>query len=242
MIIEERKRFPLRSAYAFAAAHGLSAQAAEIRDMEIEWDRSYTSTVRRGRLIRLFEQHGLMPQFVEEQWPIGATTAGDSARRTALRVAQEYDDYLSGGTKEDEEHLPSEIESFEFALEAHLRDFLARNLSQIESGLTLFDADGRTGIEYAVDGGRIDILAIDREGHPVVIELKLAQGRNKALGQLLYYMGWVDQNLGRGTCRGIVIASDISSELAVAVSRVPGVTLYRYKMNFSLERTGGHSA
>jgi endonuclease len=55
------------------------------------------------------------------------------------------------------------------------------------------------------------------------------------LGQLLYYMGWIDRHLGQGPCRGIVIASEISEELAIAVSRAPGVALYRYKMNFSLE-------
>ena len=245
MNIEENRVFPLRSAYTFATAQGLDAQAVEIREMEIEWDRNYTSTVRRGRFIRLFENHSVMPKFIAQFWPIGNTAKGEASKRAALRVAQEYDDFLSGGTDsetEEEENALVEMKSFEFALEAHLRDFLARNLSQIEPGLRLFEAEGRTGIEYPVDGGRIDLLALDRDGHPVVIELKLAQGRNKALGQLLYYMGWVDQHLNCGPCRGVVIASDISTELTVAVSRVPGVALYRYKMNFSLEQSGGRAA
>lgn len=237
--MEDKKRFPLREAYIFANAHGLGAEAAQVRDMEIEWDRSYTSTVRRGRLIRLFEERGLMPQFVAEHWPDGGKAGGDSLRRAALRVSREYDEFLAGNSGPEEEDAPTsaEQESFEFALEAHLRDFLACNLEQIEPGLSLFQAQGRTGMEYPVDGGRIDILAVDREKRYVVIELKLTQGRNKALGQLLYYMGWVDQKLGRGErCRGVVIASEISPELAVAVSRAPGVALYRYRMNFVLER------
>lgn len=185
----------------------------------------------------------MLAKFVSDYWPYGGTAGGEAAKRNSLRVAQMYDDFLSGSVEPDveDERDRAEVESFEFALEAHLRDFLARNLEKIEPGLRLFELDGRTGIEYPLDGGRIDILAIDRGGHPVVVELKVAQGRNKALGQLLYYMGWVDQNLGRGSCRGVVIASEISTELAVAVSRVPGVTLYRYKMNFSLERTGGNT-
>ena len=96
-------------------------------------------------------------------------------------------------------------------------------------------------MEFPVDGGRIDILAVDRDGKYVAIELKLAQGRNRALGQLLYYMGWIDRNLGREPCRGIVIAGEISEELTIAVSRAPGVGLYRYRMNFSLERAGAQT-
>ena len=121
-------------------------------------------------------------------------------------------------------------------MEAHLRDFLAKNLNHIESGLSLYQANERTGIEFPVDGGRIDILAIDKTGTFVVIELKLSQGRNKALGQLLYYMGWVDKKLGQKPCRGIIIASDISGELEIAASRVSGIELFRYKMNFSVEK------
>jgi hypothetical protein len=55
-------------------------------------------------------------------------------------------------------------------------------------------------------------------------------------------MGRVDSNLGNGPCRGIIIADDIAEELTIAVSRVSGVTLHRYKMNFSVERTGASAA
>jgi len=78
-------------------------------------------------------------------------------------------------------------------------------------------------------------LAVDRNGKYGVIELKLSQGRNKALGQLLYYMGWVDRHLGNGPCRGYIIASDITEELTIAVLRVPGVSLAKYRMSFGIE-------
>ena len=68
-----------------------------------------------------------------------------------------------------------------------------------------------------------------------MIELKLSQGRNKALGQLLYYMGWVDRHLCQGLCRGFIIASEISEELSVAVSRVTGVQLAEYHLSFAIE-------
>ena len=65
---------------------------------------------------------------------------------------------------------------------------------------------------------------------------RLARGRNKALGQLLYYMGWVDKHLGKGACRGIIVAREISDDLVLAAQRVQGVSLYRYKLSVSVER------
>jgi len=235
MEIRERAAFPLREAYPFAEAQGLGVAAAEIHDLEMEWERGYGSTVRRGRMIQLLEQNGLMEKFIAKCWPAGASPSGEARRRRCLRWADEYNRFLLGDDTNDDEPAEEETSSLEFALEAHLRDFLAKNLNQVEPGLKLLEQDGRSGVEFSVDGGRVDILAIDRKGQYVAIELKLTQGRNKALGQLLYYMGWIDRNLGRGPCRGIVIASEISDALEIAVSRAPGVSLFRYKMNFSLE-------
>lgn len=87
-----------------------------------------------------------------------------------------------------------------------------------------------------MDEGRVDILARDKTGRFVVFELKVSRGRNKTLGQILYYMGWVDKHLGKGPCRGIIIAKDISDDLILATRRVQGVSLYRYKLSVSVEQ------
>lgn len=211
--------------------------------MDIEWDRGYTSTVRRSRIIRLFQQRNLLPQFIERYWPFGSTPGGDAQRRRCLRVGEQYDEFLAGRLPDEETDAEAQASaSFEFALEAHLRDFLAKNLGEIEPGLKLYQTDKQSGVEFVIDSGRIDILAVDAAGRFVVIELKLSQGRNRVLGQLLYYMGWIDSHLGKGPCRGIIIASDIAEELAIAVSRVSGVALFRYKMNFSVEPAGASAA
>jgi RecB family endonuclease NucS len=95
--------------------------------------------------------------------------------------------------------------------------------------------EGRAGVEYPIENGYIDILAVDRDKHFVVIELKVGRGRNKTVGQLLYYMGWVDNHLGNGPCRGMIIARDISDDLKLAVQRVPGVSVARYHLTVSVE-------
>ncbi len=55
-----------------------------------------------------------------------------------------------------------------------------KNLNILESGLTLWP---NSSVEYPLEGRRIDILAKDRDGIPVVIELKLSRGHERTLGK-----------------------------------------------------------
>lgn len=229
----------LTAAYAFGTLKGLEKEITDIRNLVIEWDSSYTSSLRRGFVVDLFERKGIYNEFLEKHWPDGLSPAGQANRKRFLRIKQDYEDFLVGRGPESESEkgeLNNSEQAIEFALESHLRDFLAKNLGKIEPGLHLYQFGDRVGIEYAVNGGRIDLLAIDSAGRLVVIELKLSSGRNKALGQLLYYMAWIDKNLQKGSCRGLIIASDISEELILAVSRAPGVSLARYQMTFAIEK------
>jgi hypothetical protein len=240
---EQTQTLSLKAAYAFGVNRGLELEVNEIRNMVIEWDSSYTSSLRRGYIVSLFEKRGIFEDFKTAHWTFGNTPTGETRRRRYLRIKTHYEEFLAGRAPEpagqgDAEGGADSQEALEFALEAHLRDFLARNLERIEAGLRLYSAGDRTGVEFPVDGGRIDLLAVDRADKFVVIELKLSQGRNRTLGQLLYYMGWVDQHLGNGPCRGLIIASEITEELSVAVARVPGVQLARYRMSFAIEPVG----
>jgi hypothetical protein len=201
--------------------------------MEIGWNLSYTSTVRRGYIIDLFEKGGLLEEFKATHWANGNTPGGIRAQDSYLRIKQRYEDFLEGRAPPPDE--ADEEADQQFAAEADLRDLLATNPTCIEAGLRMYDQNGKSGVEFAVDDGRIDLLCVDAQNRFVVIELKLRKGRNKALGQLLYYMGWVDKHLGNGPCRGIIIAKDIPDELVLAIRRVPGVSLYRYKLAVSVE-------
>ncbi len=233
---ESTKHLSLNAAYPFGIERGYSREVNEIRNMEIEWDRSFTSSVRRGFIADLFDRKGILSQFMDLHWPNGRTPEGERLLRRYRKIKAQYDDFLAGrepGHGNDEEE---DAESQEFAAESDLRDFLAKNLEQVEPGLQLFRRGDQTGVEFPVDGGRIDILAVDRDKRFVVLEFKLSQGRSRALGQLLYYMGWVDKKLGNGPCRGIIVAKEIGEELAIAVKRVPGVSLCRYHLAVSIER------
>lgn len=136
--------------------------------------------------------------------------------------------------EEDEE----QIESKEFAFEKDLRNYLSKNLNEIESGLKLYEEDEITGIEFPVGGRFIDILAVDKNNDFAIIELKVSKGYDRAIGQLLRYIGWVEENLAESnqSVRGIIVASNISEDLLLATKRLPGIALYEYEMSFSLKK------
>lgn len=215
----------------------MQREVNEIRDMVIEWDSSYTSSLRRGYIVELFERHGILDEFKAKHWAHGNTSAGETKRRRYLKIKKQYEDFLVGRGPETGPELEREDEEGDqqFAAESDLRDFLARSLNCVEPGLRLYQVGDRNGGEFPVDGGYIDILAVERDDRFVVIELKVGRGRSKAVGQLLYYMGWVDKHLDKAPCRGMIIAKEIPDDLVLTVECVPGVQLYRYNLSVSVE-------
>lgn len=122
-----------------------------------------------------------------------------------------------------------------FAFERDLRNYLSRNLSVLENGLTLYKDEEFEGVEFPVGGPFIDILAISKAGEFVVIELKVSRGHEKTIGQLLRYMGWVEKNLAAGkTVRGVIVASEISEDLKLATSQISNVRLFEYELAFKV--------
>lgn len=123
-----------------------------------------------------------------------------------------------------------------FAAESHLRDYLAQHLSDLEDGLDLFvDENGIEGIEYTTPIGRIDIVATDKNGGLVVIELKVGHGPDAVCGQLMRYMGWVKRHMADGQpVRGIIVAQRISDRIRYAMADTPTVRLKEYELSLKL--------
>jgi len=128
--------------------------------------------------------------------------------------------------------------STEFAYEEDLKNYLAKNLNILESGLVLYEDDGVTGIEFDAGGRFLDILAIDKNNNYVVIELKVSKGYDRVIGQLLRYMGWIEQNLcdSNQKVRGIIVARNISEDLKIACKKIKEVLLFEYNLNISVKK------
>lgn len=128
--------------------------------------------------------------------------------------------------------------SAEFAYEADLKNYLARNLSILETGLTLYEEEGITGIEFPVGGRRIDILALDSNNNYVVIELKVSRGYDRVVGQLMRYMAWIAKNHAEPdeNVRGIIVAREISEDLKLACTLMVDVQLFEYELSLAVKQ------
>ncbi|MGE8450904.1 MAG: endonuclease NucS domain-containing protein [Pseudomonadales bacterium] len=152
------------------------------------------------------------------------------------------DDTLDSIADEEPEAMdagPDPYGSGLFAMEAHLRDYLAKNpptLPGQAAPLRLFvDDEGRDGVEYQTALGPLDLLFVDSAGDLVVFELKLDGGPDKALGQILRYMGWVEKHRAQGKkVWGVIVASSISEKLLYAATQVSHVRLLEYQLAVSL--------
>jgi len=156
---------------------------------------------------------------------------------------QLYDDKVHGPLKteytddetrreisEDEEALISAS----ITLERDLEEYLVRHLGQLEEGLKLYSKESITGRQFNTDTGKIDILASDRAGNLVVLELKAGIATSAALGQVLAYINWIRQHIAQGKkVRGIIIADDFDTKLKYAVSETPSVSLKKYEVSFT---------
>jgi RecB family endonuclease NucS len=115
-----------------------------------------------------------------------------------------------------------------FAMEAHLRDFLATNPQTVPGmgPLRLYvDDEGRDGVECQTAVGQLDLLLIDSADDLVVFELKLDGGPDKALGQILRYM-CVEKHRAQGKkVSGVIVASPFSEKLLYAATQVSHVRL-----------------
>jgi len=113
-------------------------------------------------------------------------------------------------------------------LEHDLEEFLSRNLGAVEEGLKLVERQKQIPI------GRIDILAEDKNGNLVVMELKAGLADEKSLTQLLSYLSYFKDNVDKNA-RGLLIANDFSIKVKYAVKLVPDVKLIKYKVKFEFE-------
>jgi len=116
-----------------------------------------------------------------------------------------------------------------FTFEKDLQEFISRNLNSLEEGLTLMQKEHQTSV------GRVDVLAEDRDGTPVVIELKVGTAKKEVLGQILSYMASIKQEKGVEKVRGIIVANDFDYALKLASSQIPDLKLIKYVVKFEFK-------
>jgi hypothetical protein len=227
---------PLRLAYAFLEANGLATETAEIRTSP-ERLGSYTTSLRRAKIVALLRQKDLLNKFIETNWQFALTPAGKKKLNWYDQIYSRYERERPGDTSVRSTDAATEDETeagTKFALEEQLRDYLAENLGILEPSLSLWPVENGDAVEFQVDeqgpSRRIDILAKDGSGLPVVIELKVSRGHEKTVGQALYYRARIKHRFGAERVRIFIVAAEISPELRAAASEVSDVFLFEYSL------------
>lgn len=126
------------------------------------------------------------------------------------------------------EALMQEDVAQRIGLERDMQAALRNAIDQLEVGLKTAD-DGR---ERIVESGRIDITARDAAGATVVIELKAGPAGQRAVAQILSYMGDVVLEEPDTEVRGILVASAFDRKAVAAARMAPALSLQTYSVKF----------
>lgn len=114
------------------------------------------------------------------------------------------------------------------SLERDLEDHIIGHLDALEAELELVSR------QETIEVGRLDLLAKDRNGETVIIELKAGEAKDAAIGQIARYMGWFSRKNGR-TPRAILVAGSFSESVRYAAMAIPGLKLVTYRVSFNFE-------
>jgi restriction system protein len=201
----------------------------------------------------MYESEGPLPHRRPVTWLPQSIDRPDMS--DALRTATGYTGFLSNITphREELERLlagaaaPAVIctdstveDAAAFAMEKHLEDFLVQNWSQTELGkeYDIYAEDGeQVGQQYLTDTGPMDILAISKDKKRLlVVELKKGRASDAVVGQVLRYMGFVQEELAEEgqTVHGVIIAQEEDQRTRRALAMVPAIAFYRYQVSFKL--------
>jgi restriction system protein len=126
-----------------------------------------------------------------------------------------------------------------FVLEKYLEEFLVSNWENTELGnkYDIFSDENGTGQQYQTDAGRIDILAISKDGKELlIVELKKGRASDVVAGQIARYMGYVMSELALPDqkVRGLIVAREDDPKLRYSLKAIPNVDFYRYEVSFKL--------
>ncbi|KKQ42299.1 MAG: hypothetical protein US60_C0020G0005 [Microgenomates group bacterium GW2011_GWC1_37_8] len=130
-----------------------------------------------------------------------------------------------------------------FGMEKHLEDFLIANWKKTIFGKKydlIFDKEGKELLsqQYTTGIGYIDILAESKDKKEyLIIELKKGRSSDTVVGQTRGYIGWITQHLANGRdVKGVIIVLDAEDDLRYSLIKQDDITLYTYKVNFSLNK------
>jgi hypothetical protein len=122
-----------------------------------------------------------------------------------------------------------------FTYERDLKTSLIRQIPELFPEYTIY-GNNREGIEFPIDGRRIDLLLENvQENRLLIIELKSGIADDSVFTQISWYMGSLMQRFPDKIINGIIIAGEIDDSLRRACAITDRIRTMKYNMNITLE-------
>lgn len=134
-----------------------------------------------------------------------------------------------------------EIEDFDFSessnnfsYEKDLKNSMIFQINDLFPNYKIF-GNNNEGVEYFIEGKRIDILLENEIGDLLAIELKSGIANYKVFGQLSMYLGLLIEKFPDKEIKGCIVAGEIDNTLKSAIKTSNLISLKTYKMKLELQ-------
>jgi len=134
----------------------------------------------------------------------------------------------------DEEDLDYIETSNNFSYEKDLKKSMVSQISELFPEYKIY-GENNEGVEYLIEGKKIDILLEKNNGNLLAIELKSGTANYKVFGQLSMYLGLLMDRFPEKEIRGSIVAGEIDNTLKSATRTSELITLKTYKMKLELQ-------
>ena len=121
-----------------------------------------------------------------------------------------------------------------FNYERDLKNSMVSQISELFPEYKIYGKNNE-GIEYLIDGKRIDILLEKNDGCLLAVELKSGVANFKVFGQVSMYLGLLMNRFPDKQIKGCIVAGEIDLTLKNATKTTNSISLKTYKMNLELQ-------
>ena len=137
---------------------------------------------------------------------------------------------------EDQDDLDLEysVENNNFSYERDLKNSMVFQIHELFPDYKIY-GENNEGIEYLIEGKRIDILLENNQGGLLAIELKSGVANYKVFGQISMYLGLLMEQFPDREIKGCIVAGEIDSTLQNASKMTDRISLKTYIMKLELK-------
>jgi len=146
---------------------------------------------------------------------------------------EEKNEQNNTGVLFEELNEENNYEITNFTYERDLQNSLISQAEYLFPGYKIFGKN--EGIEYIIEGKRIDLLLENKEENTfLAIELKAGEADLKVFGQISMYIGLLKRKFPDKKIKGCIIAGEIDETLKYACSTNENIVLHEYQMKISI--------